>query len=132
MDTKRGAAIKTVAAKVEPEIIIALRAAARENCRTVSGELRAMLRARFAGNVAPWERAVKPVSWQAAVVITPRLLDRDAAAAYLSISVAALDQLRASGEIATVAMPGRLGKTTRRPLYDRFQLDKAIERWQQR
>jgi hypothetical protein len=62
-------------------------------------------------------------------LIAPRLLRREAAAAYLSISVAALDQLRASGEITVVRMPGRLGVATRVPLFDRADLDLAIERW---
>ena len=62
-------------------------------------------------------------------LVPPRLLRREAAAAYLSISVAALDQLRASGEIAVVPMPGRLGTATRVPLFDRADLDAAIERW---
>jgi hypothetical protein len=37
-----------VTAKVPADLAVALREAARENCRTVSGEIRAMLLERFA------------------------------------------------------------------------------------
>jgi hypothetical protein len=58
-----------------------------------------------------------------------RLLDRTAAAAYLGCSVAQLDVLRSMGELRPVAMPGRTGAAIRVPLYDRADLDRAIERW---
>ena len=59
----------------------------------------------------------------------PRLLTRRAAAKYLSISVAMLDSLRLQGEIAPVQMPGRNGEAIRTPLYDRKDLDTAIDTW---
>lgn len=58
-----------------------------------------------------------------------RLLDRHAAAVYLSVSVAQVDVLRAMGELRPVPMPGRNGEPLRVPLYDRADLDRAIERW---
>lgn len=58
-----------------------------------------------------------------------RLLDRTAAATYLSVSVAQVDVLRAMGEIRPVPMPGRNGDAIRTPLYDKADLDRAIERW---
>jgi hypothetical protein len=59
----------------------------------------------------------------------PRLFRREQAAHYLGISVAQLDQLRAAGEIAVVPMPGRLGRATRTPLFDRHDLDRLVEQW---
>jgi hypothetical protein len=62
--------------------------------------------------------------------LLPRLLRREQAAAYLGISIAALDQLRTAGEITVVPVPSRFaGRATRVPLYDRMELDAAIERW---
>lgn len=61
--------------------------------------------------------------------IVPRLLRRSQAAQYVGVSLAQLDVLRAMGELAPVPMPGRLGRTIRIPLYDRFDLDAAVSRW---
>lgn len=62
--------------------------------------------------------------------IVPRLVRRRGTAHYLGdISLAQVDQLRAMGEITPVAMPGRLGRATRIPLYDLRDLDSAVERW---
>lgn len=63
--------------------------------------------------------------------IAPRLLRRHEAASYLSISVATLDALRAQGEVHAVLLPAvrRVGESLRVPLFDRADLDAAIQRW---
>ena len=63
--------------------------------------------------------------------ITPRLLRRREAARYLNVSPAALDLLRARGDLAPVPMPSlrREGESFRLPLFDKHDLDALIERW---
>jgi hypothetical protein len=65
------------------------------------------------------------------VAITPRLLRREQAAAYLGISVPTLDAFRLRGEVTPVPVPAvhHAGETLRIPLYDRVDLDAVIERW---
>jgi hypothetical protein len=66
----------------------------------------------------------------------PRLLDRDAAAAYLSISVDTLDRLLQSGALHVVRLPVQRDRktglgvsgTTRRILLDRHELDSLVDR----
>lgn len=62
-------------------------------------------------------------------IVVRRLYNRIEASAYLSISTAQLDVLRAMGEISPVPMPGRNGEPIRVPLFDRVDLDATIERW---
>jgi hypothetical protein len=65
----------------------------------------------------------------------PRLLDRDAAAAYLSISVDTLDRLLQSGALHVVRLPVQRDRktglgvrgTTRRILLDRHELDSLVD-----
>jgi hypothetical protein len=63
--------------------------------------------------------------------ITPRLLNRSAAAAYLGLSLATLDALRSQGEISPVPVPAahRVGVPLRVPLFDIRDLDAAVDRW---
>lgn len=64
------------------------------------------------------------------MTVVPRLLRRAEAAVYLGISIAMLDSLRSRGEIAApVPMPGRKDEPIRTPLFDRQDLDAAIEKW---
>jgi len=65
------------------------------------------------------------------VAISPRLLRRAQAATYLGISPAQLDLLRARGEIRPVPVPSDRSPNgqSRIPLYDRLDLDAAINRW---
>jgi hypothetical protein len=65
----------------------------------------------------------------------PRLLDRDAAAAYLSISVDTVDRLVQSGALHVVRLPVQRDRktglgvrgTTRRILLDRHELDSLVD-----
>jgi hypothetical protein len=67
--------------------------------------------------------------------LAPRLLDREAAAAYLSVSVDTVDRLLQSGALHVVRLPVQrdpktgLGVrgTTRRILVDRHELDSLVE-----
>jgi len=60
--------------------------------------------------------------------VTPRLLDNESAAKYLGVSVWAVRDLEAGGQLPRVrlALPG--GKELRRLLYDRNDLDRLIDR----
>jgi len=61
--------------------------------------------------------------------ILPRLLNRQNAARYLSISVAMLDTLARSGEVRVVRLPAARGiGPSRVPLFDRADLDTFIEK----
>jgi hypothetical protein len=62
--------------------------------------------------------------------IVPRLLRRPEAALYLGISAPQFDLLRARGEIRCVPVPSDRapGGTARMALFDRVDLDAAIER----
>lgn len=71
--------------------------------------------------------------------LPPRLLDREAAAAYLSVSAATLDRLIQSGALAVIRLPVERGRTglgvpgrTRRILLDVRDLDALIERSRER
>ena len=65
----------------------------------------------------------------------PRLLDRDAAAAYLSISIDTVDRLVQSGALHVVRLPVQRDRktglgvrgTTRRILLDRHELDSLVD-----
>ena len=61
----------------------------------------------------------------------PRLLRRREAAAYLGLSSAQLDLIRARGDVRAVAIPSDRSPTgtLRVPLFDVRDLDAAIERW---
>jgi hypothetical protein len=66
----------------------------------------------------------------------PRLLDRDAAAKYLSVSVDTVDRLLQSGALHVVRLPVQRDRktglgvrgTTRRILVDRHELDSLVDR----
>jgi hypothetical protein len=78
----------------------------------------------------------RPSVSSALVGTEPRLLDRDAAAAYLSISVDTLDRLLQSGALHVVRLPVKRDRktglgvrgTTRRILLDRHELDSLVDR----
>ena len=67
--------------------------------------------------------------------LEPRLLDRETAAAYLSVSVDTLDRLLQSGALHVVRLPVQRDRNTgvgvrgptRRILVDRHELDALIE-----
>jgi hypothetical protein len=63
--------------------------------------------------------------------IVPRLLKRCEAAAYWNVSPSQFDLLRARGEIVPVRVPSDRapGGVMSVPLFDRADLDAAIERW---
>ena len=61
--------------------------------------------------------------------IPPRLLNRRAAAGYLSVSTPTLDAFRAQGLVRPVRLPDvRGGGQLRTPLFDRHDLDSLIEK----
>jgi hypothetical protein len=70
-----------------------------------------------------------------AIGLAPRLLDRDAAARYLSISVDTLDRLLQSGALHVVRLPVQRDRrtnlgvpgTSRRILLDRHELDALVD-----
>lgn len=65
--------------------------------------------------------------------LSPRLLRRPDAAAYLGVSTASLDVLRVRGEIACVPVPATRGTgSLRTPLYDVVDLDLVIDKWKAR
>jgi hypothetical protein len=65
--------------------------------------------------------------------IVPRLLRRCEAARYLNLSPAALDLLRARGDVVPVRVPAlrRNGEALRIPLFDLQDLDALIDKWKQ-
>ena len=69
---------------------------------------------------------------QTVVPIAPRLLDLDAAAAYLSVSTWKIREMEAAGVIARVRIP--LGGTVelRKLLFCRQELDQLVDRWKER
>ena len=64
--------------------------------------------------------------------VLPRLLDLDAAAAYLSVSTWKIREMEAVGVLARVRIP--LGGKTelRKLLFDRQELDELVNRWKER
>jgi hypothetical protein len=76
-----------------------------------------------------------PRGMSAPTAITPRLLDRETAAAYLSISIDTIDRLVQSGAVHVVRLPVQRDRktglgvrgTTRRILLDRLELDRLVE-----
>jgi hypothetical protein len=91
-----------------------------------------------AGLSAPWASSAlrRPSRPSALAAPAPRLLDRDAAAEYLSISVDTVDRLLQSGALHVVRLPVQRDRktglgvrgTTRRILVDRHELDSLIDR----
>jgi hypothetical protein len=77
----------------------------------------------------------RPSRSSASAGIGPRLLDRDAAAAYLSVSVDTVDRLLQSGALHVVRLPVQRDRktglgvrgTTRRILIDRHELDSLVD-----
>lgn len=63
-----------------------------------------------------------------ASVIAPRLLDVDAAAAYLSVSSWTIRDLEAAGRLVRVRLPLAGDRECRRLLFDRTDLDRLVER----
>ena len=73
----------------------------------------------------------KPV---AAVAARRRLLGREEAADYLSISVRLLDELIAGGYVPVVRLPvlSTRGEGVRRVLVDVRDLDAAVDQWERK
>lgn len=61
----------------------------------------------------------------------PRLFDRSTAASYLGLSATQFDNLRHAGEIRPVPVPSDRSPSgvSSRPLFDKADLDAAVERW---
>ena len=72
------------------------------------------------GRAAPADRAM-----------TPRLLDLEAAATYLSASPWTIRELEAKGVLPRVRVPLPGGGELRKLLFDRADLDRLIERWKE-
>jgi hypothetical protein len=64
----------------------------------------------------------------AAAANMPRLLDVQAAADYLSVSVWTIRDLEAAGELQRVRLPLSGHREVRRLLFDRLDLDRLVER----
>jgi hypothetical protein len=62
-------------------------------------------------------------------VITPRLLDLEAAATYLSVSPWTIRDLEAKGVLPRVRVPLPNGGELRKLLFDKADLDRLIEQW---
>jgi hypothetical protein len=60
---------------------------------------------------------------------TPRLLDLDAAAAYLSVSPWTVRDLEAAGVLPRVRVPLPDGRELRKLLFDKVDLDRLIGAW---
>jgi hypothetical protein len=69
-----------------------------------------------------------PLAPTAAPVIPPRLLDVDAAAAYLSVSSWTIRDLEAAGRLPRVRLPLNGERELKRLLFDRTDLDRLVER----
>lgn len=74
---------------------------------------------------------------EAAVI--PRLLDRDGAAAYLSVSPDTIDRLVSTGQVSIVRLPvarhrngASIAGSNRRVLIDRAELDELVVMWRER
>ena len=65
----------------------------------------------------------------AVIACPPRLLDVDAAAAYLGVSSWTVRDLDASGVLPRVRVPLPNGGELRRLLFDRTDLDRLIDVW---
>lgn len=65
--------------------------------------------------------------------VVPRLLRREAAAAYLAISVSTLDALRSRGYLREVRPPSTRhhDERGRTPLFDRIDLDRLVDSWKE-
>jgi hypothetical protein len=61
--------------------------------------------------------------------LTPRLLDLDTAAAYLSMSSWTIRDLEAAGVLPRVRVPLPDGRELRKLLFDRADLDRLIGAW---
>ena len=68
-----------------------------------------------------------PVS-QSIVPVPPRLLDLEAAAAYLGVSPWTVRDLEAAGTLKRVSIPVG-SKDLRKLLFDRVDLDELIQHW---
>lgn len=69
---------------------------------------------------------------QAMVPTPPRLLDLAGAAAYLCVSTWTVRDLEAAGILPRVRVPLANQGELRKLLFDRTDLDKAIEAWKER
>ncbi len=71
--------------------------------------------------------------------LSPRLMDRGSAAAYLGVSPDTIDRLRHAGTLPTVKLPGSRNRRTngssdntcRRILIDREDCDHLISAWKE-
>jgi hypothetical protein len=61
--------------------------------------------------------------------LTPRLLDLDTAAAYLSMSPWTIRDLEAAGVLARVRVPLPSGRELRKLLFDKADLDRLVGVW---
>jgi len=68
----------------------------------------------------------------AVTTCAPRLLDVDAAAAYLGVSSWTIRDLDAAGVLPRVRVPLPNGGELRRLLFDRADLDRLIDLWKDR
>lgn len=69
---------------------------------------------------------------QAAALLLPRLLDLGGAATYLGVSKWTIRDLEAAGILPRVRVPLPNNGELRKLLFDRTDLDKAIETWKER
>ena len=65
------------------------------------------------------------------LAIAPRLLDLDAAAAYLSLSPWTIRELEAAGVLPRVRVPLPDGRELRKLLFDKADLDRLIGAWKE-
>jgi hypothetical protein len=63
------------------------------------------------------------------VILAPRLLSLEAAAAYLAVSPWTVRDLDAAGVLKRVRVPLPNGGELRKVLYDREDLDRAVDQW---
>jgi len=73
----------------------------------------------------------EPVTAPADQAVVNRLLELDAAAAYLGLSVWTVRDLDAAGVLRRVRIPRPNGGELRKVLYDRADLDRLIDAWKE-
>ena len=66
---------------------------------------------------------------QASAPLSPRLLDLNAAASYLSVSAWTVRDLEARGILRRVRVPLPNGGELRKVLFDRMELDTLVDQW---
>jgi hypothetical protein len=63
--------------------------------------------------------------------LIPRLLDLEAAAAYLGVSPWTVRDLEAAGVLPRIRVPLPSGRELRKLLFDKADLDRLIEAWKE-